>query len=131
MIPAIRRLYQIILPRLHTTPVSQFRNLWSSRKLTNSSCTIQTCSRDRDATGILSNATLLSSTTTTQLTQVRGLKYLTKVHRRCKDCRLMFIDGVIHNFCKAHPRHNQKKKTKKPKTTWILSGVMCGQRRPW
>lgn len=54
---------------------------------------------------------------------VRNLKYVVNVHRRCKDCFLMYIEGVLHNFCTAHPRHKQRMRTKRPKNTWILSGV--------
>lgn len=70
-----------------------------------------------------SSSTTLLSTETLQYNQICGLKYLKNVHRRCKDCYLMYIEGVMHNFCTAHPRHKQKAKTKRPKNTWILTGV--------
>lgn len=72
---------------------------------------------------VLRKATFLATVETTWHQPSRGLKYVGKVHRRCKDCHLMLIDGIMHNFCKAHPRHKQKAKTKKPKNTWILTGV--------
>lgn len=66
-----------------------------------------------------------------QNTQVCGLKYVGKVHRRCKDCNMMLIAGVMHNHCKTHPRHNQKAKTKRPKSTWIVTAAIQTKIRPW
>lgn len=77
------------------------------------------------------SSTLLSPNNNLQCVPSCGLKYLRKVHRRCKDCNLMLINGVMHNFCKAHPRHKQKAITKKPKNTWILTAVTTMKKRDW
>lgn len=63
--------------------------------------------------------------------QTRGLKYVGNVHRRCKDCHLMLKEGIMHNYCKAHPRHNQKAITSKPKCKWILTAVTTNKIRSW
>lgn len=76
-------------------------------------------------------SSLLMTNKSTQYTQVCGLKHVGKVHRRCKDCSMMLIAGVMHNHCKTHPRHNQKAKTKKPKSTWIVTAAMQTKVRPW
>lgn len=64
-------------------------------------------------------------------TQTCGLKHLGKVHRRCRGCHLLLKEGVMYNYCKVHPRHNQKAKTKRPKNTWTMTGVMTTKIRPW
>lgn len=63
--------------------------------------------------------------------QTCGLKYVGLVHRRCKDCHMMLREGIMHNYCKAHPRHNQKAKTARPKSTWIVSGVTTVKPAHW
>lgn len=65
------------------------------------------------------------------LAQIRGLKHVQAVHRRCKYCTLMMIDGVLHNHCSVHPRHKQKKKTIHPKHTWVITHAMQTKKRPW
>lgn len=77
------------------------------------------------------SSSLLSPTNNIQCIPSCGLKYLAKVHRRCRDCHMMLIEGVFHNFCKAHPRHNQRARTKRPKSTWILTAVTTTKVRPW
>lgn len=76
-------------------------------------------------------STLLTSVQNVQHMQICGLKYVGKVHRRCKDCNLMLIAGVMHNHCKTHPRHNQKAKSKRPKSTWIVTAAIQTKIRPW
>lgn len=131
MIPTIRGFGRILLPRLCSSSMIQPKNLLNNEVLQRSLYTIPSCSLDKGVNGFITKTTLLAPAELTQYNQVRGLKYVGKVHRRCKDCKMMFIDGVLHNHCTAHPRHNQKHKTKRPHNTWILSGVMCGQKRPW
>lgn len=77
------------------------------------------------------NSSILGPVQNIQYMQTRGLNYVGKVHRVCKDCHMMLREGVMYNYCKAHPRHNQKAKTKRPKNTWILTGVTTGNVRPW
>lgn len=69
--------------------------------------------------------------TNLQNTQYCGLKHVGNVHSRCKDCHLMFKEGVMYNYCKTHPRHNQKAKIKRPKNTWTLTAVTTARVRPW
>lgn len=76
------------------------------------------------------SSTLLASANF-QYLQTCGLKHVGKVHRRCKDCYMMLREGVLYNYCKTHPRHNQKARTKRPKNTWTLTGVTQTKIRPW
>lgn len=77
------------------------------------------------------NASILSPVQNIQYMQTRGLKHVGKVHRLCKDCHMMLREGVMYNYCKLHPKHNQKARTKRPKNTWILTGVTTGTIRSW
>lgn len=113
---------RILTARLHTPACSQVnhslkhdsqRSLFTLRPVDMANLSMNT---DR-------KKTLLLPPGTSQCTQISGLKYVVNVHRRCKDCYLMLIEGVLHNFCTAHPRHKQRMKTKRPKNTWILTGV--------
>lgn len=78
-----------------------------------------------------SSITILTSTMIPQLTQYCGLKIVGKVHRRCRDCRMMVINGVVFNHCKTHPRHKQRQRLKPEKNTWTLTAVQVTKRRPW
>lgn len=131
MIPTIRGLSRILLPRLCLSSVAQPKNPLNNEIVQRSLYTIPSLGTANGANGFIAKTTLLAPAESTQFTQVRGLKHVGKVHRRCRDCKLTFIDGVLYNHCKAHPRHNQKQKTPRPASTWILSGVMTGQKRPW
>lgn len=131
MISTIHGLCRALVPRLPVLPVNQMKSLLGNGLLRRTLYTVQPCTTDRILSNVIPRTTLLAPAEATQLTQVRGLKYLTKVHRRCKDCHLMLVDGVMHNFCKAHPRHNQKRKTKRPQNTWILTNVSVTKIRPY
>lgn len=82
-------------------------------------------------TSSTSNTTILSSTNIPQLTKNCGLKIVGHVHRRCRDCRLMTINGVVFNHCKTHPRHKQRQRLKPVKNTWTLTAVQQTKKRPW
>lgn len=79
----------------------------------------------------LSSTTILTSTITPQLTQNCGLKIVGLVHRRCRDCRMMVMNGVIYNHCKTHPRHKQRQRLTRPNNTWTLTAVQQSKKRPW
>lgn len=78
-----------------------------------------------------SSSTILTSTIVPQLTQSCGFKVVGKVHRRCRDCNMMVINGVIYNHCKTHPRHKQRQRITKKNNTWTLTAVQTGTKRPW
>lgn len=78
-----------------------------------------------------SNTTILTSTIIPQLTQNCGLKIVGHVHRRCRDCRMSTINGVVFNHCKTHPRHKQRQRLKPVNNTWILTAVQQTKKRPW
>lgn len=118
---------RVLIPKLYSPACNQWQNLLNNG-FQRSLYTIRPVGienlvvQHRVGTQKTSSSTLLS-VETVQYNQICGLKYLKNVHRRCKDCYLMYIEGVLHNFCTAHPRHKQKMKTKRPKNTWILTGV--------
>lgn len=78
-----------------------------------------------------SGSTILTSTIIPQMTQNCGLKIVGKVHRRCKDCRMMIVNGVIFNHCKTHPRHKQRQRLTRENNTWILTAVQQTKKRSW
>jgi len=62
----------------------------------------------------------------------RGYKVKARIRRRCKDCYLVFIDGLLNNLCKTHGRHKQRQKPPYFVNMRILSGVCNGApRKPW
>ncbi|OXA63644.1 uncharacterized protein LOC110863371 [Folsomia candida] len=61
----------------------------------------------------------------------RGMKIKGRVKRRCKDCYMIWIDGVLHNKCKTHPRHTQKQKEKYWANTRLLTHASMSPKRPW
>lgn len=74
---------------------------------------------------------LLPTNQSFQSVQSRGLKRVDAVHRRCRHCYLMMINGIIHNICTVHPRHNQKKKTIRAKHTWLMTFAHQSKKRSW
>ncbi|XP_076222289.1 mitochondrial ribosomal protein L36 [Nomia melanderi] len=62
---------------------------------------------------------------------VCGLKMKTILHRRCRKCLFKWINGRLYVKCKAHPRHNQVQRQKKPKNTWILTFASQKPIRDW
>lgn len=121
----VQGLCRVLMPRVYLPSCNQMTNLLNSgfqRSLfTVRPVGIENLVQHNGAA--VTKASSLLSPETLQYNQICGLKYVKNVHRRCKDCYLMFIEGVMHNFCTAHPRHKQKMKTKRPKNTWILTGV--------
>lgn len=73
----------------------------------------------------------LAPTQTHYFGQCRGLKYVDNVHRRCKYCYLMMINGVMHNHCTVHPRHKQKRRMPPPKRTWLITMAQQTSKRSW
>lgn len=117
---------RVFTPRLFLPSCNQVANVLNNG-FQRSLYTIRPVGSDNlvayNGVGTTKTSSSLLSVETLQYNQICGLKYLKNVHRRCKDCYLMYIEGVLHNFCTAHPRHKQKAKTKRPKNTWILTGV--------
>lgn len=114
---------RVLMPKLYLPSCNQLNNLLNNG-FRRSLFTIRPVGIEHLAmNGVPTKISLLSPPGTLQHNQICGLKYLKNVHRRCKDCYLMYIEGVLHNFCTAHPRHKQRMKTKRPKNTWILTGV--------
>lgn len=112
----------------------QMRYLWRCRLQTDilqRSLHIQSINVNRGYNSLYSDNISLLAPTNLQYTQICGLKHVGNVHRRCKDCHLMLKEGVMYNYCKTHPRHNQKARTKRPKNTWILTAVTTTKVRPW
>lgn len=62
---------------------------------------------------------------------VCGMKVVGKPHRRCRDCRLVFIDGVLHNLCSAYGRHTQRRRMPHFKATRIVTHAQQTKLRPW
>lgn len=118
MIFGIQGVCRAFIPRLYSPICNQV-----NRAFQRSLHAIRPVGFENVAAITVQRKTLLSLIETSQHHQICGLKYLVNVHRRCKDCYLMYIEGVVHNFCTAHPRHKQKMITKRPKNTWILTGV--------
>ncbi|CAG7717912.1 unnamed protein product, partial [Allacma fusca] len=61
----------------------------------------------------------------------RGMKILGKVKRRCKDCQLVWKDGILYNFCKTRPRHKQMLKPQYWENQRIITHASSGNKRPW
>lgn len=88
MISGIQGLCRALMPRLYlrlSSPVNSVcqRSLY----------TIRPDGIQNMAVNAVQKKTLLSPIETVQHKQICGLKYLAKVHRRCKDCYLMYIEG--------------------------------------
>lgn len=114
---------RVVMPKLHLSPCNQLSSLLNNG-FRRSLFTIRSVGVENlTMNGVPQKTRLLSPAESVQYTQICGLKYLKNVHRRCKDCYLMYIEDVLHNFCTAHPRHKQRMKTKRPKNTWVLTGV--------
>lgn len=62
---------------------------------------------------------------------VNTWKYKVNVKKRCKGCYFVYREGVLHNQCHLKPKHKAILFHKKPKNTWILSGVSTNVPRPW
>lgn len=122
MTSAILGICRVLMPKLYSPSWNKVNHLINSG-LRRNLHTIQSIGAVNLTNNAVSKKILLSQGETLQCKQICGLKYLVNVHRRCKDCYLMYIEGVLHNFCTAHPRHKQRMRTKKPKNTWILTGV--------
>lgn len=124
-----------ILQNITRVFVPQMRSSWNSEM--KSKLLQKSFHTLRPLTGYSENlkhsqrSSLLMPDKSIEYIQVCGLKYVGKVHRRCKDCNLMLIAGVMHNHCKTHPRHNQKAKTKRPKSTWIVTAAIQTKVRSW
>lgn len=62
---------------------------------------------------------------------VRGMKYKGRVKRRCKDCFLMYVNGMLYNLCKTHPRHKAGLKPPYFVNQRILTHAMSTPKRPY
>lgn len=60
-----------------------------------------------------------------------GLKMKTVLHRRCLKCRVIWKEDRKYIICKAHPRHNQVERKKKPYNTWMLTFASQKRERDW
>ena len=60
-----------------------------------------------------------------------GLKYFSRLKRRCKDCYFVFRKDRLYVMCKTHPRHKQGVIKPNPDKSWILTHATQGPRRPW
>ncbi|CAK9833839.1 54S ribosomal protein c83.06c, mitochondrial [Anthophora retusa] len=62
---------------------------------------------------------------------IRGLKMKTILHKRCKYCLKLWVNGRMYIKCKAHPRHNQVQRKKQEYNTWILTHATQSKVREW
>jgi len=62
---------------------------------------------------------------------VRGLKIKGRVNRRCKDCYLIWEDGILYNRCKTHQRHKQMLKPMYWANSRLLTHRSMPCTRPW
>jgi len=82
---------------------------------------------------LVTGSTLGSSQITpgTFYIQSRGMKFKGAVRRRCKDCFLMWINGMLYNLCKTHPRHKHGLKPAYYVNQRILTHATMSPKRPW
>lgn len=133
MFPLIQRMSRIITTQMRGTLNSSVPSEWNNlvpQRLLHAIQPMKSTQSIHDTNLAHKSSSLLASTNV-QYTQTCGLKYVAKVHRRCKDCKMMIKDGVFFNHCKTHPRHKQQAKTKRPKNTWYLTGVTTSKPREW
>ncbi|XP_031635337.1 uncharacterized protein LOC116348456 [Contarinia nasturtii] len=133
MFPILQRVCRVITMPMRSSLNGQIQAEWNnlmSRRLIHAIQPLKSTQGIYDINLANKSPGLLASTNV-QYTQTCGMKVLGKVHRRCKDCCMMLKNGIMYNYCKAHPRHNQRAKTARPKSTWILTGVTRSKVRPW
>jgi len=62
---------------------------------------------------------------------VRGMKIKGRVKRRCKDCYLIWVEGILHNRCKTHQRHKQMRQPMYWANARLLTHRSMSPKRPW